>query len=598
MIDPSIIHIIKRISAHDGALRQENLPPVWIDFQRPSTFESIRQLLVFENLPSLSARSQGKGMALMELADGRAFFFRTSMAAIKDEMEIVTLADELRKQPEWITDWDKSAGIVSYAIGAPFEFIDNDPSKLDSWNIEEWKKQAASWMAINRPDLTIQQMNSTISETWDGIRQTLSHRLNQFIGALDQFAWAIPDKYHCSWQSSYNFFSQKDEQRRKYRRQVDTTFPLVIQQIFSKPNANTTASIIQAIDEGVPLVDFLAKLFDCPKKCVRHLNGLRFEDIGERWGGRINELLRILSRLDVNRLPSSAQEWVVFGETLNLLLAMTKMPITALSNQLLIGEISRQSWRQKPDSSVIYQERAQAIERFSDHVRQAIVATAWMNGKDVCVTAGSAQRLALEVACSLGLSRLEMLARKWRAQERRLDSENLPQQMVGFPVILEEPLEVGDEKVIQLTDSAKLSEEGRRMSSCVGGYGSECADGRAYIFSVRSNTGESCVTVEYSLNRSDSGLPQLLLVQEKGRENSRPNPRYHAALKALKDHTLSPSVRMKLLDLTIQQRVSGYGGSDVAKKYLRHLTFTRFLENECPGRFDFDKFVNEVIVKE
>ena len=572
-----------------------SLLPMLISYQCYLVSAQVRQILILESVPLTSTRFQGKCSVLLELADGRVFFFRTSLTSIRNTQEASFLFEELSRLPEWITDWGRAADVVGYAVGAPIEFHATDPVKIDSWNINEIKKLAASWVAFSQVSVTIQQINVIVSEWEKELVQTLSIRLDEFFSNIDQFSCSVHTRYHCSWQSCYSYFSHRNEQKRQYRRQVDSIFPLVLQQVLAKPNGDYSAGIIAAIDAGVPLVDYLAKLFNCSKKCIRNLNGLAVEDIGHQWEGRLKELLTILSDLDVNRLPRSMPEWAVFGDTVKLLSMMIKLPITALSSRLLLSELSKQNWKRKFDLGICYQERAQAIEQFSENIRQGIFATAWINGKDIGLAGGPAQRLAYEVACSLGLLRLEKLALKWRAEEIRLDSQVVPTQNDGFPVILESPLEVNDMKIIQLKNSLELSEEGASMSNCVGSYRGVCASGKTFIFSVRDKDGRSCVTLEYGLQRSERGLPELILIQKRGYENSKVHSRYNAALDLLKSYTGSSTIRSNLLNLIVSQRVTELSDAGVAKKYLRNLKFTQFLNNEYPGRFDFDKLVNEAV---
>ena len=568
------------------------LPPAIIRYQYIVQGEMTRQFLIFESTPSFLNASKGKGTALVELLDGRLFFFRTSLAVLQDDPELIALIDELRRLPLWITDWNGTADFVGYMIGASLEFIDKDPSRIESWNIPEWKQQAVSWLAINQPMVTTRQINAALSQATAELAGELSGKLAGFIGALDQYAYSMQGKQHCSWQSSHNYFTPSNEQLRRYRRQADTTFPLVIQQMIARPKDESTASIIQAIDKGVPLVEHLASLYKCPKKCVRHLKGLRFEDIGTQWTGRLKELLMLLGSLDTNRLPKGEQEWKVFGETVELLSGLTKMPSTSLSGRMLLGELSKLNWRRRIDSNASLKERALAIDRLSENFRQAIVATAWVDEKN-CVTGITLQRLAIEAACSLGLARLEKLARKWLAEEMRLDSENIIKQSDGFPVILESPLEAGEMKVVQMTTPGELTSEGARMRNCAANYAGSCTSGSTYMFSVRDSDGASCVTVEYRLARSSAGLPELNLIQQKGPENSTPNDRYAEALDVLHRYTTSPFVKRKLLDLVVYQKAWGKGGSGKAMKYMRSLKFIQFLKVENGNRLDFEKLVAE-----
>ncbi len=570
------------------------LPAATITHRRFSPVRLARQLLVFECAPSFFHPLHGKGIVLVELADGRAFFFRTSFAVLRDDQELANLVYKISRLPPWIADWKNSADSVGYMMGVPLEFINKNPSRIENWNIAEWKQQAALWLAINQPMTNTQRIRAITSDRTDELGKELAIKLDDFMQTLDQSAYSLLDRHYGSWLSAHNYFTADNELQRRYRRQADTVFPLVLQQMFACPKDESTVSIIRAIDEGVPLVEHMARLFNCPRKCVRHLVGLRFEDIGIQWTGRLKELLMILGSLDTNRLPKGEHEWNVFGETVDLLSAMTRMPTTSLSSRLLLGELSKLSWSRKIGSSDDFGRRILAIERFAENIRQAIFATIWMNGEK-CITGATLQQLVIETACSLGLSRLERLARKWMTEEMRLDTENIIQQTSGLLMLLEHPLEVGDMKVIQLTERTELVSEGIRMGNCIEHYAGTCASGSAYIFSVRDKDGASCVSVEYRLEQSAAGLPELNLIQQKGFENSPPHSRYEEALNVLQRYTTSSATKIKLLNLVIYQKAWKQGGSDRAVKYMRALKFIKFLKTVGAGKLDFEGVVAKAI---
>lgn len=578
------------------------VPPVVIRYRRFAQDEPARQLLVFECASSFSGARTGKGMALVELADGRVFFFRTSLAVMRNGTEIESLLEELRKLPAWITDWNAVADFVGYMIGATLEFIDKDPFRIENWSIPEWKQHAASWLAVNRPMASIQQMNATIVQGIRQLNHELTGKLGEFMGALvDKQEYSLQGAQPYSWQSGHsvrNYFTSGSEQQQRYRRQAGATFPLIVEHLFAYPKDENTLSIIQAIDNGVPLVEHMAKLFNCHKKCIRHMVGIRPEEIGTQWAGRLRELLTIIDSLDMNRLPKSKDEWSVFGETVDLLSVMTKLPTTSLSSRLLLGELSKQNWRRKINANAGFRERALAIERLSENFRQAILATAWVNGKTFSGIV-TVQRLAIMTACSLGLSRLERLARNWMVEERRLDTEKITHQADGFPVILEDPLEVSDMKVIQITSGNGLATEGQRMGSCVAGYAASCASGSAYIFSVRDGKGVPRVTIEYRLEKNRALMPELILIQQKGYKNSAPDSQYGEALNALHRYTTTPLARRKLLNLVAYQEAWTKGGGSIrAIKYIRSLEFIQFLQAENMVRLDFEKIVAEAVRQE
>lgn len=593
-IDPRVR--IRPHSSNCAASKSDVLSPSIIRYMQFQQNELARQVLIFENHPSKNATSRGRGTGLVELIDGRVFFFRTSLEAIKDGDPMHILLSELSQLPVWITNWKSASEKVAYVVGAQFEFLESEPNVIESWDVSGWRRHAASWLAIHRSTSSIQQIGAIATEVAEELSSELLGRVKSFLNLLDKFATSIHGQHHCSWQSAYNFFTPLSDTNRLYRRQAEKSFPMVVQQLFLDPGNPITFSLIQAIDEGIPLIEFIAKIFACPQKCVRHLNGLRFEDIGTQWEGRIRELLMILASLDMNRFPKNSHEWSVFGETVELLSSMTKMPTSALSSRLLLGEFSKQRWGRKINADLGYEERALAIERFSENVRQAIITSAWVNGKNVSRSGGNALSLATEATCSLGITRLEKLSKIWRDEELKLDSKSLSHDRDSFPALMDEPIVVGELKIVQLMNSSQLSAEGNRMSNCVASYAGQCASGKAFIFSVRTLDGKSCVTVEFSLSHSTSGWPELNLVQQKGKNNESPNSQYYGALNVLHRFAKSPEIRKKLLDLLNYQRVAEKGGADMATKYLRSLEFMDFLKREVGNRIDIDRLVNEVSI--
>lgn len=172
----------------------ELLPPATIRYQYDAQDEFTRQFLIFESAPSFSNPSQGKGTALVELADGRLFFFRTSLGAMKDGVESSSLVHELCRLPMWITDWNGTANFVGYIIGTSLAFIGKDFSMVENWNIPEWKQHAISWLAINQPKVTPKQINELLSAVAEELTSDLSNKLGLFMGNLDQYACSMQGK--------------------------------------------------------------------------------------------------------------------------------------------------------------------------------------------------------------------------------------------------------------------------------------------------------------------------------------------------------------------------------------------------------------------
>jgi len=79
--------------------QSEVIPPSAITYISSQPGVAARQILIFENAPSLNKTTMGKGLALVELANGRVFFFRTSMAVMEAGESLGYLLNE---RIEWM----------------------------------------------------------------------------------------------------------------------------------------------------------------------------------------------------------------------------------------------------------------------------------------------------------------------------------------------------------------------------------------------------------------------------------------------------------------------------------------------------------------
>jgi hypothetical protein len=470
---------------------------------------------------------------------------------------------------------------------------------MESWGVNEWRLQAVSALAINQPSMGIQKISSITTLEAVEIADILQEQITIFTNGLLQDSVKMANQFNTSWHGTYNYFTPASHQHQLYRRQAFDCYPYVTEHLLFSIKDPNAESIRNAIDNGNPLNQHVSALMNCTKYSIRHLNGRKTEEIGRRWLGRLKELLMILSSLDVNRLPKNVLEWNTFCETIDLLTSMTKMPTTSLSSRLMLDELSTMKWNRRIDNFSSYQERALLIDRFAENLRYAIVATGWTLGKEIGSSGGVVQLLSVQAACSLGLSRLEKLTRLWRSEEMKLDMSSPPSKVQGtFPILLDNPIEFNGLKIVQLCNSAQLKQEGQYMQNCVGDYYSMCLAAKSHIFSVRNLAGESCVTIEYALTKTSTGLPQLKLIQQKGIDNSSPSQEFHEPLKILQRFIDSKETRKRMFDLLIYQKGMNMGGDAVAQKYLRSMDFINFLNREASGRIDISKLAAEAIDKE
>lgn len=183
-IDPRVR--IRPHSSNCAASKSDVLSPTVIRYSRFQQNELARQVLIFESSPSTNATSRGRGTGLLELIDGRVFFFRTSLEAMKNGDPMHTLLSELSQLPVWITNWKSASESVAFTVGAQFEFLESEPSKIESWDVEGWRRHAASWLAIHRSTSSIQQIGAIASEVAGELSSELSGRVQSFLNLLDK----------------------------------------------------------------------------------------------------------------------------------------------------------------------------------------------------------------------------------------------------------------------------------------------------------------------------------------------------------------------------------------------------------------------------
>lgn len=92
------------------------------------------------------------------------------------------------------------------------------------------------------------------------------------------------------------------------------------------------------------------------------------------------------------------------------------------------------------------------------------------------------------------------------------------------------------------------------------------------------------------------GLPEFILIQQKGFQNTRPGGECLEALNALHRFTGSSNSQRKMLAMIYQKESAG-NDKDLANKYLCSLSFINFLQREIAGRFDFDELAAKMIIQ-
>jgi hypothetical protein len=144
----------------------------------------------------------------------------------------------------------------------------------------------------------------------------------------------------------------------------------------------------------------------------------------------------------------------------------------------------------------------------------------------------AALALAMRWAAGIGLRRLLGLSRQWHAQAFHAAGElGAGSGVANWPAILPEPMRFGDVTVVELTSSAQLAAEGRRMRHCVATYDQACYRGHSAIVSLRAASGAVRSTAELHL-AEDDGM-RVVVKQHRSAHDSAPAAACARALDAL-----------------------------------------------------------------
>jgi hypothetical protein len=102
-----------------------------------------------------------------------------------------------------------------------------------------------------------------------------------------------------------------------------------------------------------------------------------------------------------------------------------------------------------------------------------------------------------------------------------------------WPLVLQEPVILGNSKFTELSNVTELIQEGRVMQHCIGTYGEKCAQGNTLIFSVVDLLDMTLATLELAIC-DETG--RISLVSHKGIRNANPSEECQESALAFVNH--------------------------------------------------------------
>lgn len=482
--------------------------------------------------------------ALLRLPDERIRFLRATGVAWDDERldaaerMLVSLDDEGPAPSTFVARLRWELGIPALEVAHPV---------LDGADSPAWDLQRTA-LAVATRDLCLRQdahdpvrVAAEVRLLERRFRSELDERVAVFVADLDaEGREAASTGGHLDI-ARYNFLVRGA--RRAWRRQFAQSFPLLVQAAATGGRDSPGARIRATVDAGVPLVRHLAARWGVSPGALRCLIGRPVDLVGSQWQSRPHKLVRILDVLRSEDRPRDDPEhWRRLAHAVTVAEEIFRRPAT--SSPLVLGwlrdaarrgfaalEEERRGRRLLPEAvPLIDTLRTAAIAYF--HAVACPERTADDDERRIAIAAIADHHLA-----PLSPARLADIAATF-ARERASHRAVSPAEVrpVGrerfWPLLPRDFVAMdGALRVTPLTTLDAIRDEGRAQELCIAdGFelldiSQECADGCAYLLSVRdATTGRSLSTVEVEAHRPlGAGRIELRVRQHKARGNARPS---------------------------------------------------------------------------
>ena len=400
----------------------------------------------------------------------------------------------------------------------------------------------------------------------------LSDALRSFLAHLDIDAIRAASGNGSFSTQAFNMLTGLSTEVQRNRRQFTRTFPLFAEALLlGNASQAYVVGLLDAVDSGKSMTDFLAQTFHVQRHTIRFLVGKSPEEVGRRWSGSPAHLIALLDSLPPELRPAEPEAWAV----INCLVAAAEDRTLRQVSRALV-RIAMQHWRRRLHGGDVgsggtrtdFTAQAELVTEFWAMVEDCLRTRAATTHRG---TQGISRRtiraLADGMIAERGWPGLVALARDWRHALVRAQAAVQPdrERLMGerFASLLPRDLLIGDRLVVPLTTSRELRREGQVLEHCIGSYASACATGESYIVSLRDpRSGHPLSTAEFQITRDRPGLVQLALRQHRGRGNADPAPECANAVRRLLVSAESPDLQTHWARLLAEREAQhGYAPS-------------------------------------
>lgn len=316
---------------------------------------------------------------------------------------------------------------------------------------------------------------------------------------------------------------------RRNRLQFLTVLPALVPTLVFDPDGAFAEDIIIFIDEGTPLVEAVADIFDVSNHSVRFLLHKPWSLVSGRQMRNELQLMTALELLPPDKRPQTKEEWEIMwalasavnlfhsgasGHIFRDLCVRGYMPGMALAEQLTNDDISKFIHLHDYFDFVNQWVAGLVSQRVVDEMRTDDVATLFL------------ARYSVTSIWNQSLIWHQLIVNLEKSKDAREKLALLDQ----WPVLFPNPIHVNDLHVVSVTTIDEIEAEGRELEHCVGTYVNKCILGESHIVSVRDKQGKRLSTAEIELVEEYDGTIIPMLVQHQGLSNQQPVPEAQHAL--------------------------------------------------------------------
>ena len=348
-------------------------------------------------------------------------------------------------------------------------------------------------------------------------------------------------------------------------------------------------SVTAAIDQGLPLFEFIADSFATTREIIRWTRHQAFQSMEIFSREDLNVLLPLLAHFPTEKRPQTPAQFTLFERLLSKL--------TLFIQPYLSAEDSPGVW---------FSERHRIIDLLSVPKVHAFVSTTLTelkamkldcrtafvycfnemeSAKDYLLALGNAMKLTkygyldernqiADEATTMLLDyvtghSIRHIVRNSQTWHNLIDNEleklilgAAPDRKAEWPLVLTEPLHVNNYIISELTNEYELIVEGNQLRHCIGTYGAQCSHGRSLVFSVRNMAGKKFSTLELTIG---SVNPQIKIKSHHAYGNSMPGEACQKVVNELVD-VLNTSKYVGRIEMRRQFQQKNKHAQDIARQ--------------------------------